>query len=487
MSTLLRYPTAIEEGITKIECLLTSDYNVVKAAIQPLISRRSLALLLLQKDPLVWEKVQKTEPKFEAIEMVVQSVQSQFSDPLVLVIAKTRHQAARKIEELSLVKIKKKSTESEEFFHKLTVNPITGFPLLFLIIYVGIYQFVGGFGSEVLVNHLNGVFTEQINPLINLITAQLLPWPMLQNLIGNEQGILTLGLRYVIAIILPISTTFFLVFSVLEDSGYLPRISLLIDHFFKLIGLSGRSIIPLILGLSCGSMGSLVTRTLNNKREQFLVSLLFVLVIPCSAQLGIIIGLLSQNPTALITWTICIALLLAIIGTLTTKALPGSLSYFYMEIPPLRLPHFRSIVSKTYSRVRWYLSEVIPWFILASIFIWLGNITGLLPLLIKGLEPIMLKLDLPAEAATMFIYGLFRRDYGAAEMFNLHHSGVLMERQLGVAAVTLTLFIPCISQVRFMVKKRGLKTTIALTSLVIIFAFSMGYSLNQLLLILERI
>ena len=487
MSIFLRYPTAIEEGITKIECLLTTDHNVIKAAIQPLVSRRSLALLLLQKDSLLWEKVSKNEPKFAAIEMVVDSVQSQFSDPLVLVIAKTRHQAAKKIEDLSLVKIKKKSTESEEFFHQLTVNPITGFPLLFLIIYVGIYKFVGGFGSEVLVNNLDGFFTEQINPLINLMAAQLFPWEMMQNLIANEQGIFTLGLRYVIAIIFPITTTFFLVFSLLEDSGYLPRISLLIDHFFKLIGLSGRSIIPLILGLSCGSMGSLVTRPLDNKQERFIVSLLFVLVIPCSAQLGIIIGLLSQNPTALITWTICIALILAIIGSLTTKVLPGSLSYFYMEIPPLRLPHFHSIISKTYSRVRWYLQEIIPWFILGSIFIWIGNITGLLPLLIKGLEPTMVKLDLPKEAATMFIYGLFRRDYGAAGMFDLHHSGVLIGRQLGVAAVTLTLFIPCVSQFQFMVKKRGLKTTIVLTSLVIVFAFSMGYCLNKILLILEVI
>ncbi|MDJ0510138.1 MAG: nucleoside recognition domain-containing protein [Crocosphaera sp.] len=487
MSTLLRYPTAIEEGITKIECLLTTDANVIKAAIQPLVSRRSLALLLLQQDPLLWDKVRQTEPQYEAIEMVVESVQSQFSDPLVLVIAKTRHQAAKKIEELSLVKIPKRATESEEFFHRLTVNPITGFPLLFLIIYLGIYQFVGGFGSEVLVDNLNLLFTEQINPLINFIAAQLFPWPIIQNLIANEQGILTLGMRYVIAIIFPITTTFFLVFSLLEDSGYLPRVSLLIEHFFKLIGLSGRSVIPLILGLSCGSMGASGTSTINDKSERFIVSLLLVLVIPCSAQLGIIIGLLSQNPTALIIWIICIALILGSLGKVTAKALPRSLSYFYMEIPPLRLPHFDSIITKTYSRVRWYLGEVIPWFILASILIWIGNITGLLPLFIKGLEPIMIKLDLPTEAATMFIYGLLRRDYGAAGMFDLHHSGVLMGRQLGVAAVTLTLFMPCVSQVQFTVQKRGLKKTIALMILVIMFAFSMGYGLNKILLILELI
>ncbi|MGB5594580.1 MAG: nucleoside recognition domain-containing protein [Crocosphaera sp.] len=487
MSTLLRYPTAIEEGITKIECLLTSDNHVIKAAIQPLVSRRSLAILLLQHDPLLWDKVRRHEPRFDAIEMVVSSVQSQFSDPLVLVIAKTRHQAAKKIEDLAVVNIKKKSTESEEFFHQVTVNPITGFPLLLLIVYVGIYQFVGGFGSGFVGKNLEAVFTHQINPVINFLTLHLLPWPILQDLIANEQGILTQGLRYIVAIIFPITITFFFVFSLLEDSGYLPRISLLIDHLFKMVGLSGRSIIPLISGLSCSSMGSLVTRTIESKRERFIVSLLLILVIPCSAQLGIIIALLSQSPTALIIWVICMALIFATIGALTSKALPGSLSYFYMEIPPLRLPHFRSIVTKTSNRVRWYLSEVIPWFILASVFIWLGKVTGLFPLLVHGLEPIMLKLGLPSEASTMFIYGFFRRDYGAAGMFDLYHSGVLMGRQLVVAAVTLTLFIPCLSQFKFMVKERGIQTTVALSSLVIVFAFSMGYCLNQFLLILEVI
>ncbi|MEM8778997.1 MAG: nucleoside recognition domain-containing protein [Cyanobacteria bacterium P01_G01_bin.49] len=487
MSILLRYPTAIEEGITKLECLLTSDTNVVQAAIQPLVSRRCLALLLLQKDPLMWEKVRRHEPKFETIENVVISVQSQFSDPLVLVIAKTRHQAAKKVEESGIVKIKKKSTESEEFFHQVTVNPVTGFPLLFLILYFGIYQFVGGFGSGVLVENLEALFAYQINPLINSVTSQLLPWPILQDLIANEDGIITLGLRYVIAIVLPIVTTFFLVFSLLEDSGYLPRISLLVDHLFKLIGLSGRSIIPLISGLGCGSMGTLVTRTLERKKERFIVSLLLALVIPCSAQLGVIIGLLSQNSTALIIWTICIALIFAMVGAITSKALPKSFSYFHMEIPPLRLPHPRSILTKTYGRVRWYMGEIFPLFILASVLIWIGKLTGLLALLNGGLQPVMLNMGLPPEASTVFIYGFFRRDYGAAGMFDLHHSGVLVGRQLVVAAVTLTLFIPCLSQVKFMLKTRGLKTTIAISSFVITFAFLMGYLLNKILLVLEAI
>ncbi|MEM7760293.1 MAG: ferrous iron transporter B, partial [Cyanobacteria bacterium P01_A01_bin.40] len=84
-----------------------------------------------------------------------------------------------------------------------------------------------------------------------------------------------------------------------------------------------------------------------------------------------------------------------------------------------------------------------------------------------------------------FIYGFFRRDYGAAGMFDLHSSGILTGQQLIVAAVTLTLFIPCIAQLQFMFKERGVKTTISIASFVVFFAFSLGYLLNQLLTIME--
>ena len=274
-------------------------------------------------------------------------------------------------------------------------------------------------------------------------------------------------------------------FSLLEDSGYLPRLSLLVDRLFKTIGLSGRSIIPLILGLGCGTMATLVTRTLESKRERIIATLLLALTIPCSAQLGVILGLLSQEPTALFVWaTVMVAIFLGI-GFLAGKIVPGNASCFYMEIPPLRLPSLKAILTKTYVRLKWYFGEILPLFILASVLIWAGKLTGLFDALVGGLEPVMLWLGLPKEAAPTFLYGFFRRDYGAAGMFDLHSSGTLVGQQLVVAAVTLTLFIPCIAQLQFMFKERGLKNTIAIASFVVLFAFSLGYLLNQLLTIME--
>lgn len=485
MSPLLRYPTAIEEGLTRIESLLTQDAQGALDTHKYPISRRSLALLIIQGDPIFWEKIKQQEPHFPEIQTVIEYVQSQFSDPLVLVIAKSRHQLARKITESSVVNIKKKSQESDEFFHQLTVNPITGFPLAIVILYFGIYQFVGVFGAGVLVDHFESFFANQINPWVNHVTATLIPWETFQNLIANDYGMITLGLRYAIAIVFPIVTTFFLMFSLLEDSGYLPRLSLLVDRLLKALGLSGRSIIPLVLGLGCGTMATLVTRTLESKRERVIATFLLALVIPCSAQLGVILGLLTQNPTALLIWVGMMSIIFVIVGSLTAKILPGNSACFYMEIPPLRMPSIQAILNKTYGRVRRYLKEVIPLFVLASVLIWFGKLTGLFNLLLRVLEPIMVHLGLPRETSIIFLYGFFRRDYGAAGMFDLHHSGILMGRQLVVAAVTLTLFIPCLTQFQFMLKERGIKTTLAMTSFVIVFAFLMGYLLNQLLMILE--
>ncbi|MDJ0898963.1 MAG: nucleoside recognition domain-containing protein [Xenococcus sp. MO_188.B8] len=232
-------------------------------------------------------------------------------------------------------------------------------------------------------------------------------------------------------------------------------------------------------------MATLVTRTLESKRERIIATLLLALTIPCSAQLGVILGLLSQEPTALFVWATVMVTIFLSIGFLAGKVIPGNVSCFYMEIPPLRLPRPQAILTKTYVRLKWYFGEILPLFIFASVLIWAGKLTGLFDLVVRVLEPVMVWLGLPKEAAPTFLYGFFRRDYGAAGMFDLHSSGILAGQQLVVAAVTLTLFIPCIAQLQFMFKERGFKNTILIAIFVVLFAFSLGYILNQLLSIME--
>ena len=302
-----------------------------------------------------------------------------------------------------------------------------------------------------------------------------MPWAPLRDLLVGDYGVITLGLRYAIAIILPIVGTFFLAFAILEDSGYLPRLALLVDRGFKRIGLNGRAVIPMVLGFGCDTMATLVTRTLETTRERIICTILLALAIPCSAQLGVILGLLSGHGWALAIWAVVVTAIMLVVGYLAAKLLPGEQPMFYMELPPLRLPTFGNVFVKTYSRMVWYFREIMPMFILASLLIWIGQITTIFQLLIRGIEPIMRVLGLPNEAAVAFLFGFFRRDYGAAGLYDLQKAGGLNTHQLTVAAITLTLFLPCVAQFLVMKRERGTKVTLWISAGVLVTAFGVGY------------
>ncbi|MBT9143631.1 MAG: Fe(2+) transporter FeoB [Dehalococcoidia bacterium] len=276
-------------------------------------------------------------------------------------------------------------------------------------------------------------------------------------------------------------TTFFVVFAIIEDSGYLPRLAMLIDRIFKLIGLSGRAVIPMVLGLGCVTMATIVTRIQETRRERVIATLLLALAVPCAAQMGVIFAILAGSPRALLIWIGVVTLILLLVGYLASKVLPGQKASFYMEVPPLRLPKPSNVLVKTYTRLQWYLAEVIPLFMLASILLWVGDLTGLLNSAVSLLEPLVEFIGLPPEAAFAFLYGFFRRDFGAAGLYDLHSAGVLQGIPLVVSAVTITLFIPCIAQLMVMLKERGIKTALAIALFIFPFAFLVGYILNLVL------
>jgi ferrous iron transport protein B len=357
-----------------------------------------------------------------------------------------------------------------------------GLFILFQVLYLGLYQFVGLFGAGSLVDFIeSSIFETHINPFVTTVVETVLPWTILQTLFIGEYGIFTLGVRYAVALILPIVGTFFITFSVLEDTGYFPRLAMLTDRSFKRIGLSGRAVIPMVLGLGCDTMATMVTRILETKRERLISSLLLALAIPCSAQLGVILALLSSSPGGVLLWAGIVIGELLLIGYMAARVLPGETPSFYMELPPLRKPRLSNVLVKTYSRMQWYLIEVLPLFIIASALIWVGTITGLFQVIIGGLTPIIRLLGLPDQAAVAFLFGFFRRDYGAAGLFDMQKAGVLNGTQMVVAAVTLTLFLPCIAQFLIMKRERGLRATLAITGFVTMVAFATGWILNTVL------
>lgn len=360
------------------------------------------------------------------------------------------------------------------------VRPLTG-SLILLLSLALLYLFVGVLGAQIIVDFLEvKIFEGLIDPAINSFLENYSPHPWISDLIGGEYGIVTLGLKYAFSIILPLVSLFFIAFSIIEDTGYLPRLALLMDRLLKKVGLSGRAVIPLVLGLGCDTMAVIVTRTLETKKEKILATLMLALGVPCSAQLGVVMGLLP-DPASVTIWATIVVLVMLAVAYLASKLVPGEPPLFIIELPPLRLPKVSNILMKTWTRVRWYITEVVPLFVLASVFIWVGRITGIFDLLISVLSVPTLLIGLPRRAAVAFLYGFFRRDYGAAGFFELGMSGFLNRRQVVVAMVTITLFVPCIAQLMVMWRERGFRTALAIVLFIIPTAFSVGYIVNVLL------
>jgi ferrous iron transport protein B len=249
------------------------------------------------------------------------------------------------------------------------------------------------------------------------------------------------------------------------------------------MGLNGKAVLPMVLGLGCDTMATMTTRILETEKDRTIVTLLLALGVPCSAQLGVILGMFAGLPALyLFTWVFIIAGVMILIGYLASKVIPGEGSDFILEIPPLRIPLLSNVVIKTLARIEWYLKEAVPLFILGTLILFVLHKTDTLTFLERAATPLIVHfLGLPAKVTEAFIIGFLRRDYGAAGLFVLSKEGQLNSHQILVSLVTITLFIPCIAQFFMMAKERGLRKALWISAVIIPLAFGVGGMVNFLL------
>lgn len=376
-----------------------------------------------------------------------------------------------------------KAKTTSEFIGALTVKPISGIPILIAVLFM-MYLFVGRLAAVWGVDFFeNTLFGNYINPFLSGLIDKFIPIPFVKEFLMGEYGLISMAVTYAFAIIFPIVTAFFLFFGLLEDSGYLPRLSVLSDRVFRVIGLNGRAILPMVLGLGCGTMATLTSRILETKKERILVSIILTLAIPCSAQLGVIMAMLSEfSLKAFLLWFLTILFVIIVIGFLASRLVPGRRSPFIQELPPMRFPQIGNIIVKTAARLKWYLKEAVPLFVLGTFVLFISEKIGLLGLIEKALSPfIVVWLHLPKEATAAFIVGFLRRDYGAAGLYQLARIGALDSIQIFVSLIVITLFVPCIAQFFVTVKERGLKVALVIAGFVFLFAFFAGGVINHLL------
>jgi len=378
-------------------------------------------------------------------------------------------------------------SRSRAFVHELgimTRRASTGIPIL-LGVLVMLYEFVGYTGAQTLVGLIEKVlFGEHFVPLLR----RLLPSGFFAELIAGKYGLVSMGLTYAIGIVMPVVGTFFIAFGLLEDSGYLPRLSILSDRLMRIMGLNGKAVLPMVLGFGCGTMATMSTRILSSKRERLIAILLLALGIPCSAQLGVMMGIAAAfSQRAILTVLAVVASQLLLVGFLSSKLIRGKPSEFIFEIPPIRIPQFKNVALKTWYRVQWYLKEAVPLFLVGTLALFvldavhvdgrslLGWVQAAMAPLLSGL------LHLPREAAGIFLLGFLRRDYGAAGLYDLARKGLLNGQQVVVSLVVITLFVPCMASFLVIIKEQGLKRALAITGFIVPFAILVGAALSWIL------
>ena len=416
------------------------------------------------------------------------------------------------------------------------MHPVKGLAVLSVILFA-VFWLVGLFGAGTLVDVLEvGLFEQRVSPAAIAVADRLLPFPhehvveevpftlslpvspahqvvlresvrptvlpaydispaveltggqsirrWIHDFLVGPFGQITMGMSYALAIVLPIVTIFFLVFSVLEDSGYFSRMSVMLNRVFRVIGLNGKAVLPMILGLGCTTMATMTTRVLESRKERLVTTMLLALAVPCSAQLGVLLALMAAlSPGGALVWMGIMAGVILLVGWLTAKVFPGEGSDFILELPPMRKPQLGNVVTKTYSRIEWYLKEVIPVFLVGTAILFLLDAAGALTQIAFTAEPLVVGwLGLPSEMANALLVGFMRRDFGAVYVLDAATGAgaILSQHQILVAMVTITLFMPCFATLLMITKEHGKKTALGMVAFIFPFAILIGGLVNKL-------
>lgn len=367
-----------------------------------------------------------------------------------------------------------------------SLRPLTGFPMAVGVMYLSfkIIRFIG----EGLIGYVFSPLFEKLwLPVMTKLSSLLGGGGFIHEILlgklidgkidfGQSFGILTTGLFVPLAMVLPYVFSFYLVLSFLEDSGYLPRLGVLVDNLMHHFGLHGLAIIPMLLGLGCNVPGGLATRVLETEREKFIAATLMAICVPCMAQIAMIVGLVGKfGATGLFLVFGSLFVVWIILGILQNQLLKGESPEIFVEIPPYRLPYPGAIIKKMWMRLRWFMREAVP-FVLFGVFI--ANIlylTGIIEIIGKIAQPVVTKVfGLPPESAGALVIGFLRKDVAVGMLAPL---GLSM-KQLVIASVILAMYFPCVATFAVLIKEFGVKGMCKMTVIMVVSTFITGGILN---------
>jgi ferrous iron transport protein B len=376
-----------------------------------------------------------------------------------------------------------------EKLENASVIPITGIPIAFVVLFLS-FWLIRIIGESLIGYVLDPLFENIWTPLIMRISNLLHDGGFLHDLligqlIGGEivymesMGLLTTGLFVPIAAVLPYIFSFYLVLSLLEDFGYLPRLAVLTDTVMHRVGLHGMGIIPMMLGLGCNVPGALSTRILETRRERFIAMTLLAISVPCMAQIAMVVGLMGKyGIRGLGTVFFILSLIWLVLGLILNKLVKGESPEIFVDIAPYRLPHFKAIGKKVWMRVKWFLKGAFPFVLLGVIFVNLLYTFGIIHWIGKYTAPMVTNLfGLPEDAVSALIVGFLRKDVAVGMLVPLN----LSLKQLIIASVILAMYFPCVATFAAMLRELGIWDMLKSVGIMLLATTLVGSLLNLIL------
>lgn len=422
---------------------------------------RSMAIRLLEGDPDVLQATEGHLPEAAgAARRCAAELEKIHGEPAAIILSGERYHAAERIAH-SVMEIHTSSAGDislSDRIDRIALNPVTGYILVFLVISgLLVWTFVVGAG----ISGFLTAFLESIAPAPPFVA-------------GSPAEILATGawtgLVAAITLIVPYVLPFYLLLSVIEDSGYLTRISVMLDRMMHRLGLHGKAIIPLILGFGCTVPACLSCRILESRKQKLLAAFLTTLV-PCSARTVVILGVIAAFVS--IWWALALyaldILLIIVLGRIAFKAVPGEAVGLIMEMPDYHVPSVPVVLSQTWARTKSLIWIVLPAYILGGIAISGAYSAGLLDPINTALSPVtVLLLGLPAVTGVVFVFGIVRKEITILTLAALFgttiFSTVLSPVQLIVFALVTMIYTPCISTIGVFISEFGWKRAFLVTA-----------------------
>ena len=370
-----------------------------------------------------------------------------------------------------------------------TIRPGTGIPIALILMFV-IFWIIRFIGENLIAYVFEPLFDKLWLPLVMKLSHFMGSGGFLHDiLIGKliegeidfmeSFGLLTTGLFVPFAAVLPYIFAFYLVLSFLEDSGYLPRLGVLVDNVMHRLGLHGLSIIPMMLGLGCNVPGAMATRILETRRERFIGMTLMAIAVPCAAQLAMIVGLVGKSGVSglmIVFGTLFIVWLM--LGIIMNLILKGESPEIFTEIPAYRVPYIGALLKKLWMRIKGFLKEAVPFVMLGVLAVNILYVLHVIDFITRFTAPLVTKVfGLPSEAIAALVVGFLRKDVAVGMLVPLN----LSLKQLVIASVVLAMYFPCFATFVVMLRELGIKDMLKSVVIMVISTVIVGGMLNLIL------